>query len=239
MTYQPGARESEQSEADRAECERLAAEFEFNGQTFLFDQEDMVRVKALKLTIDTKGYLRYRTSMTGIRKSFGVHRLLSAAKDYELVDHINGNIRDNRKANLRVCTSADNIRNRIHLNTKSKLPKWITSNHHGYKVSFTKDGKRVFSKTFQCLALAVIARDKYIRDNDWLGLKDHYTKLALSGPDVKALQAEAEKLAAAINKYRLECETVAPDALYKKFCREGLFKALAAWSEFKAKGGGG
>lgn len=51
---------------------------------------------------------------------------------------------------------------------------------------------------------------------------------------VKDTLALAEKLADAISEYKNECETSAPDALYKRNRREQMFKAL---QEFKlAKG---
>lgn len=41
-----------------------------------------------------------------------MHRLILGAKEGQLTDHINGNSLDNRKANLRICTSRENGQNR-------------------------------------------------------------------------------------------------------------------------------
>lgn len=40
-----------------------------------------------------------------------MHRLLLGAKPGEIVDHINGDTLDNRKSNLRICTTSDNSAN--------------------------------------------------------------------------------------------------------------------------------
>ena len=41
-----------------------------------------------------------------------LHRLIMNPEDNESIDHINGNIMDNRRENLRICTIGDNCKNR-------------------------------------------------------------------------------------------------------------------------------
>jgi hypothetical protein len=45
------------------------------------------------------------------KRNFYMHRLLTMANSGQLVDHINGNPLDNRKANLRICTPTENCGN--------------------------------------------------------------------------------------------------------------------------------
>jgi len=52
-------------------------------------------------------------------KCFLLHREIMNAKFGEIIDHINGNILDNRKVNLRFCTHAENMFNKkIYKNNK-------------------------------------------------------------------------------------------------------------------------
>lgn len=71
----------------------------------------------------------------GTWKLLYLHRLLMKLQwgDKRVVDHINGNPLDNRKANLRVCTTPQNVRNR----GKN------SNNTSGYKgVSWDKEKKK-------------------------------------------------------------------------------------------------
>ncbi len=65
-------------------------------------------------------------------------RFIVQAKRKDFVDHINGNTLDNRKCNLRLCTNADNLKNRVN------LPKNNTSGILG--VRFRKDRNKWYSE---------------------------------------------------------------------------------------------
>lgn len=73
----------------------------------LLDQGDAHLLGSYTWHICPDGYVR--------RKSHGrhvyLHRLIIAAAVGQLVDHINGDGLDNRKANLRLCNRAENARN--------------------------------------------------------------------------------------------------------------------------------
>lgn len=62
-----------------------------------------------------------------------LHRVLTNAPKGTEVDHINGNTLDNRLCNLRVCSKAENNRNKPHQSNN-------TSGHMG--VSFKKDKRK-------------------------------------------------------------------------------------------------
>jgi hypothetical protein len=69
------------------------------------------------------------------RTTMSMHRVLMSPPDELCVDHINGNPLDNRRANLRICTAAENGRNRKPNRTPTK-----TSRYKG--VSFCRETKR-------------------------------------------------------------------------------------------------
>lgn len=85
----------------------------------LVDDEDYERIIKLKWNLGgDKGWLyaQGRWVEDGILKTIVMHRFVMNAAPGQIVDHINGNRLDNRKANLRFATNSENLRNRLRLN---------------------------------------------------------------------------------------------------------------------------
>ena len=90
------------------------AEIKLNrGLVALVDEEDLPRLSSRKwraLTMHKQE--RYTYAISSDSRSTPMARFITNAPAGMVVDHINGNRLDNRKANLRVCTHAQNMRNR-------------------------------------------------------------------------------------------------------------------------------
>lgn len=82
-----------------------------NGPVAIVDDEDYERIAKFRWTATKKHALRCRR-VNGKVINYLMHReILNPPADME-IDHINGNGFDNRKANLRLCTSRQNTYNR-------------------------------------------------------------------------------------------------------------------------------
>lgn len=74
------------------------------------DLEDIEKCKKYKWCLNDAGYV---ISMGGKeRKRLRLHRFLINAPNNMVVDHINHDVLDNRKNNLRICTQHENTFNR-------------------------------------------------------------------------------------------------------------------------------
>jgi hypothetical protein len=88
------------------------------GEEFYFDKEDFELIKKYTWCIDS-GYVQ--NGNTKLR----MHRLIMKTPKGLETDHVNHNTVDNRKSNLRICTTSENCCNRL----KTKSP--TTSKYKG------------------------------------------------------------------------------------------------------------
>ena len=83
------------------------------GTYTLVDAEDLPRLARHPwCTTQHSGRLYARSSRPIGKRCILLHRFLTDAPDGMHVDHINGDSLDNRRANLRICTQKENMRNR-------------------------------------------------------------------------------------------------------------------------------
>lgn len=118
-------------------------EIELDGYKVQIDGDDYKRVSSLKWYMDKRTnkrygtfyfYHRFRDISTNTTYQVALHRYIMGCtiNDGKTVDHINRDTLDNRKSNLRICTSEGNARNH----------KKRSDNTTGYKgvAFFKRDG---------------------------------------------------------------------------------------------------
>lgn len=103
------------------------------GEAILVDDEDYAALSMHRWSLCYKGYPRRSVAKDGKRRYIAMHRQVLGLKfgDGHMVDHINGNPLDCRKANLRRCTLHQN-------NFNVKKPK---TNSSGFKGVHRYKGK--------------------------------------------------------------------------------------------------
>ncbi len=117
------------------ECFRIQEEsdyyryFDINGQSFIFDAEDLEIVKKYRWRIDAYGYPVTRID----QKNYRLTRMLLNPPNDRYIDHINGDTRDNRRENLRIVEKANNQMN-------MRTPSHNTSGYKG--VSYSREKQR-------------------------------------------------------------------------------------------------
>lgn len=73
------------------------------------DDEDYKKYSTLKWWLSKQGYVVGRIDNTG--RLVRLHRLIMNCPENMVVDHLNGDKLDNRKCNLRVCSTKENANN--------------------------------------------------------------------------------------------------------------------------------
>lgn len=107
-------------------------------ERMICDKEDIELLNNYCWELVENGYAR---SNNQCKKRVRAHRLITGAKDGEIVDHINRNRLDNRKKNLRIVTQSVNNLNR-QLSDKNKTGySGVYKLKSGYSVKGVVDGK--------------------------------------------------------------------------------------------------
>lgn len=85
-------------------------------------------------------HLRYENGKQ-LQKKIRMSRFILDAPDHLLVDHINGEPLDNRRANLRLVTSRENSQNRHHERTSEYPGVFLQKNRQKWQASIQINGK--------------------------------------------------------------------------------------------------
>ena len=108
------------------------------------DYETLTQRRWYAHVCGTQGYI-YAVCTYKTKKVY-MHRMIMNAAKGEVIDHINGDRLDNRRANLRVCTHAQNLRN----STRSVYGGTWFDKQTGRWVARTQwDGTRIMLGRFQ------------------------------------------------------------------------------------------
>mgnify|MGYP003290558500 CR=1 FL=1 len=119
----------------------------------MIDLDDVDKVKDIKWCV-ANGYVR-NSKKPGVGM---LHRFLMNCPDNMVVDHWNHNTLDNRKSNLRICTSQENVHNQsIRDNPSGYKGVYITNNE--YRAQICTDNNRMHIGVFQTAEMAAMAYD--------------------------------------------------------------------------------
>ena len=127
-------------------------------QPFIIDCEDYEKIKEYCWSENRDGYIISRDSKSG--KNIFLHRRI--IKSDRIIDHINRNKKDNRKANLRIVTPQQNCMNKgIQRNNKSGVSGvYYDKSRERWVAQLTLNGKKHF-KRFRTKTEAIVCRKNY------------------------------------------------------------------------------
>ena len=78
------------------------------------DNEDFEKIKGHTWRLNSRGYIVTWLRVDKKKKAVLMHRLIMGVdKEPVVVDHVDHNKLNNRKSNLRICSNAENLRNRV------------------------------------------------------------------------------------------------------------------------------
>lgn len=134
----------------------------------------------VKSRLNNKGYKIINLYKEGIAHTFLIHRLLAFTflecpnKNYNIIDHINGNPLDNRLSNLRFIDKSGNNRNRIKITNKNGFMGVYKRNNKFCAVIRNDEGIKCYLGIFDT---AELAHETYMKEHNKLMEKYNYTRM--------------------------------------------------------------
>jgi hypothetical protein len=136
-----------------------------NGYQILIDNEDLEKIKKYRWRVDkSTGYIY--SDFLG--KKIYLHRYIMDVHNEQgtglVIDHINRDIRDNRKENLRIVTHAQNLRNLSILSNSNTGYRNIYKKGHKFCLMSNYDGRVTYFGTYSSIQEALNAKVNIWRD---------------------------------------------------------------------------
>jgi len=128
------------------------------GKVLLIDKDDYHKIENASSIIARGRYVSAIFLTEGAIKMVAIQKLVMDTPEGFVVDHKNRNGFDNRKENLRICTSAENSRNRIANKNNRFGYKGVAEAFNGkYVAQIGFDGKKYYGGTFDTVIEAAKA----------------------------------------------------------------------------------
>lgn len=122
---------------------------------------DRVNKHSWYLYTDKNGYQSIRSDSSKGLNSLA--RFIVSPLPYELVDHINGNIFDNTRTNLRIVDRSQNAQNKKKQKSSNNKYKGVYTYRNRYRAIITIRGDRIDLGYFDTPELAALEYDKFAR----------------------------------------------------------------------------
>lgn len=113
-------------------------------ERILVDKDDISLLIQHKWYVNTFGKQLYAVTSKGLL----MHRFLMGAEEGQTIDHINQNGLDNRRENLRFCTTSENLHNRSSIGGSSKY-KGVSRVKNKWRSYIWQDYKRIHLGYFE------------------------------------------------------------------------------------------